>query len=134
MPSLLYISDSLLPDETADREVQNIVDTSIASNKSFGLTGALIFTGVNFCQFLEGPEDALRRLMESIHRDTRHKNMRVVYEEARSERRFENWLLAYQGRSSYVARHLTDFTGALVKAEQSKSVKLIITLMEEFAK
>ncbi len=134
MLSLLYLSYSLLSDETADRAVQNIVDTAVVSNKSNGLTGALIFTGVNFCQFLEGPEDALRALMESIRLDTRHKDIWVVHEEAVSNRRFGSWSMAYQGRSTFVSGHLMDLISASVEAERAKSVKLIISMMEEFAK
>lgn len=134
MLSLLYLSYSLLPDETADHEVQNIVDTSVVSNKSASLTGALIFTGVNFCQLLEGPEATVRRLMESIRIDTRHKDISVVHEEALSDRRFGSWSMAYQGRSTFVSGHLMDLISASVEAERAKSVKLIISMMEEFAK
>ena len=134
MLSLLYLSYSLIPDDMADREVQNIVDTSVVNNKSTGLTGALMFTGVNFCQFLEGPEHAVRGLMESIRLDTRHRDIWTVHEKAVSDRRFGNWSMAYRGRSSFVNGHLMDLLGASVEVERAKSVKSIITMMEEFVK
>lgn len=134
MISLLYISYNRMPLDTADRQVQAIVDKSVIHNKRADITGALIFAGVHFCQFLEGPEDAVISLMDTIRADTRHRDIWVVYQEAASDRRFADWSMAYKGRSEFVSGYLLEIVGASEEAERQKAVKSIITIMEEFVR
>lgn len=90
MLSLLYVSTSNL-DRFAEDELTDIVRFAVGKNLTSGITGALAHTGTHFAQFLEGPEPAIRDVMESIRRDARHANIRVVRAAYQSERRFPNW-------------------------------------------
>ena len=131
--SLLYVSKSLVDIANADKEVADINEVASARNTELKVTGALIYTGSEFAQILEGTEDALRELMASIHRDKRHTNVTVVYQEPINERKFSKWSMAYSGRATYVSNQVRPL---LVRrdADKSQGVKQLIRLMEEFVR
>ena len=89
---LQYVSRAAV-DLPADA-VQAIVSWSAAFNARAHVTGALIFTGTHFSQVLEGPPSTVRPLMASISRDSRHRDIRMLYESAISKRRFAGWSMA----------------------------------------
>lgn len=134
MLSLFYISYSLIDIDSAEEKVKILVEKSIESNKTADLTGALVFTGINFCQFLEGPDSAVLRLMDSIRRDQRHKDLWITYQEASTERRFANWSMAYNGGSDFVNGFLMDIIDSATEVERKKATEAVIKVMEEFAK
>lgn len=134
MISLLYLSYNRIPFETADQQVQAIVDKSIKKNRHSDITGALIFTGSHFCQFLEGSEEAVLRLMDTICLDPRHSDIWVVHQEAAVDRRFANWSMAYTGRSEFVSSYLLEIINASEEAERKRVVHSVISMMEEFVK
>jgi hypothetical protein len=134
MLSLLYLSYNEIADELANQEVQAISHKSIISNKRKDITGALIFTGTHFCQFLEGPDDAVSSLAGKIRRDPRHTDIWVVHQEAITVRRFASWSMGYKGRSNFVGRYLLDIVNASEKADREKAAKSVIAMMEEFVR
>ena len=61
-----------------------------------GISGLLIFDGLRFCEYLEGPAPALGELMERIERDPRHMGLVHVIDSALpGARLFQGWSLAY---------------------------------------
>lgn len=103
MFSLMYVSQALLRPEEADEAVADIVQVSTARNASLDVTGALLFTGDRFAQWLEGEESAVLELMSRIRRDVRHTGIIMLQQGPANRRRFANWSLAYHGRSTYAA-------------------------------
>ena len=134
MISLLYVSYNNIIDKRANQEVQAISHKSVISNKRKDITGALIFTGTHFCQFLEGPEGAVFGLMDKIRHDPRHSDVWVVHQEAITDRRFASWSMAYKGRSNFVGRYLLDIVNASEEAERERAAKSIIAMMDEFVR
>ena len=61
------------------------------------LTGALLFTGVCFCQVLEGDRTAVDEIFDSIQRDGRHRNISLLSLRPTSKRLFPKWSMAYAG-------------------------------------
>jgi Sensors of blue-light using FAD len=59
--------------------VKGIVDVARLRNPAHGITGALLFDGERFCQLIEGAEHEVGALMQSIGRDPRHTNVRVLF-------------------------------------------------------
>ena len=96
------------------------------------MTGALVFTERLFAQYLEGSEEALDILMESIRRDPRHRDVAIVYREAIPARRFETWELAYAGPSTFVAGNVLAADRARSAAAQRKAAERLIKLMGQF--
>lgn len=100
MNSLLYIS---VRSQGVDGEIDAIVTISRSRNEALGVTGALVATPTHFAQMLEGREAALAELMESIGRDPRHTDIRLVHLPSRPRRQLARWSLAYNGDSTYVS-------------------------------
>jgi Sensors of blue-light using FAD len=59
--------------------VKQIVDVARLRNPAHGITGALLFDGERFCQLIEGAESEVGALMQSIGRDPRHTDVRVLF-------------------------------------------------------
>src|SRR4051812_16980556 len=85
-----------------------MVVASRARNERLSVTGALMFTGTRFAQYVEGPAESIAALRSSILADPRHTDVRIRDEGARSARLFAEWALAYSGFSKPFDR-LTDF-------------------------
>lgn len=102
--SLLFISDSLLQADERERELQDIVTTTMRNNGWLQLTGALIYSQTRFTQLIEGPAGSVDLMMARIMADPRHANIRIVARDRRRERRLPGWKLAYSGKSLFVER------------------------------
>ena len=104
--SLTYISKSRLAEDRAQSTVDQIVQKSRENNRLHGLTGALIFTGLDFAQTLEGERCHIETLMSRISEDDRHENVRIVHQADQWSRHFASWSMAYRGMTTFVQRHV----------------------------
>ncbi|WP_374685024.1 BLUF domain-containing protein [Rhizobacter sp. J219] len=82
-------SPKLLPGKGRSRRVREILSPNCED-----LTGALIYTGGHFTQFLEGPEGALDTTLARISHDRRHRSLTVLVREEVAVRRFPHWRMA----------------------------------------
>ena len=73
------------------RDVLDIVKASQMRNAELGVTGALLYAGGRFLQWLEGPADVVTRIMGYIGHDRRHQDVEVLSHEVITERRFADW-------------------------------------------
>lgn len=124
----LYVSECALPAAWSEPAVEAIVATSIVRNSSLGVTGALLFTGRNFVQFIEGPPASLVELRTAIEADMRHRDVDTKLFGRRLSRMFETWSLAYAGRSVYIAENVSSLA-----ATESCDTDALIALLREFA-
>ncbi len=94
MLSLIYVSTSvkLLNDE----ELLDILKVSRENNSSRDVTGLLLYKGGNFMQVLEGPDEVVEAVFETIKADPRHKDVIVLSREQISNRQFPAWEMAFQ--------------------------------------
>ena len=129
--SLLYISKSLVPSPEAEAAVATIVAQASEHNATLGITGALIFTGGMFAQWLEGEEGAVGDLMARIRQDARHTDVTVVIEGRADARRFGRWSMAYAGPSMVAARALSRPLFELERGSQPRT-DAIMKLMLDF--
>lgn len=106
MLSLLYISKSCLTPGEDARQLQAILDVAARRNRSLSITGALVFTGADFAQILEGPEDSVANVMASILIDQRHETVSIVRREEVARRSFPNWGMALIGHDPATAEHI----------------------------
>jgi Sensors of blue-light using FAD len=86
---LSYCSHAQLPVEQA--VLDSILKTSQRNNQRDDITGLLTYSGEVFVQFLEGPPDAIRRLMDRLQGDPRHKDIIILSEGSDHERIFPDW-------------------------------------------
>ncbi|HSU21321.1 MAG TPA: BLUF domain-containing protein [Variovorax sp.] len=90
---ILYCS-VLAPDQPPGI-VGRIVSQARARNTQHRITGLLVFDGLRFCQHVEGARDEVGALMRRIAHDPRHHAVRVVYEGARAQRRYQRFDLGF---------------------------------------
>ncbi|KAF7598357.1 MAG: blue light sensor protein [Candidatus Dactylopiibacterium carminicum] len=88
---LLYASRAAQP-LTGDI-IDSILAQSRAHNPAHGVTGILCYSGDVFMQVLEGGRDAVCELYNTIVRDPRHQQVRLLAYEEISERRFASWTM-----------------------------------------
>ena len=129
----LYVSSSRLSETTRFAEVDDLVEKAQRRNETLGLTGALIFTGSRFAQFLEGPPDSVQTVLESIFSDSRHDQITVLKDGRSNARRFSDWTLSYSGPSLYVDRHVKGLVGHSVNQLQIADIERLLVLLETTA-
>lgn len=88
---LLYASRAAarLTSEVLD----SILEQSRSHNIPSGITGILCFSDDQFIQVLEGGRDQVCELYNTIVRDERHREVRILHFEEISERRFGGWTM-----------------------------------------
>lgn len=79
-----YQVDSL----TREAILDGIALPAMRRNSELDVTGTLWFDTSRFVQVLEGPTDVVTSLMASIERDSRHRDVEVIWEEDVAERMF----------------------------------------------
>lgn len=85
----LYASRAAKPLVSA--VLDSILEQSSHRNPALGITGLLCHTDELFVQVIEGGRDEVCELFNSIVRDSRHVNVRLLAYEEIAERRFGNW-------------------------------------------
>lgn len=91
--SLIYRSVSNLSEYDAqDRE---ILEIARARNSKHGVTGYLHKQNYFFCQYLEGPEDAVQSIYTSIQNDNRHSHVTLLGLKECTQRLFKEWDMGY---------------------------------------
>lgn len=132
MQRLLYISESFITQAEANATAAEIVMSSRIRNKQFDVTGALIFTHHHFAQVLEGPPDALTKVMASIQRDQRHRNIVVIDTSSITHRQFSDLQMAYEGPSQFVSRHVTRLLQTTSYSERAHAAEWLTELARLF--
>jgi hypothetical protein len=60
-------------------------------NRAQGVTGVLIYDEGHYFQWLEGPREAVTRIWESIRRDERHGDFKILRQQGIPSRFFKGW-------------------------------------------
>lgn len=102
MIRLTYISRSTVAAARHSNDLSGMIAKARARNAALGVTGALIHAQGYFAQVLEGNPDDVKELMASIRRDQRHSELEITETCAINERRFQSWMLAYDGGAIYI--------------------------------
>lgn len=123
----LYASRCALPWICPRKAVENIVTQSIPLNASLEVTGALLYTGTRFVQFLEGPAEGVAFIRKNIRADIRHYDVVTLLSGQRTERIFSNRPLAYAGPSLWGTPDVDQ-----VLHDRIQNASEIINLLEQF--
>ncbi|WP_235526774.1 BLUF domain-containing protein [Plantibacter sp. Leaf314] len=107
MLSLVYASTATQP--FSDEDLTALLATSRENNARSGLTGMLVHRDGRFLQVLEGPEAAVRGLMDTLSADPRHTGIRVMFEEPIRERQFADWTMGFERADSGSAADLDGY-------------------------
>jgi hypothetical protein len=98
--------------------VPDIVRTARVENSIHGITGVLLFDGLNFTQYFEGDEATVDRLLANILRDKRHKNIVLVLTGHQESRLYHDWGMGYID----ISDNAIDIGGCIAAADFSVDV------------
>jgi hypothetical protein len=79
----------------SEDEIMNILEVSRRNNAERGITGILLYKDGNFLQVLEGDEEAVTELYQTIERDQRHKGLILLARRKIAEREFPDWSMGF---------------------------------------
>lgn len=82
---------SLAALDLGDEQLQAIQEAAQALNGIDGISGILIFNGIHFLQWIEGPPAAIDELVERLRRDERHSGFEIRDERMVDRRFFGDW-------------------------------------------
>lgn len=134
MQRILYVSENRIEEPDTERVVAQIIDHARLNNARLGLTGALLFTGLNFAQILEGPAQVVDGLMARIAIDPRHQDVVVIEKSAIAHRLFTEWEMAYQGPSQFVSRHVEKLLQTTSSSGRQRAAEWVTDFALEFTK
>ncbi|RYF52965.1 MAG: BLUF domain-containing protein [Cytophagaceae bacterium] len=101
---IVYLSSSkgLLSDD----DLAHILHQSQKNNRASGITGILRYFNGSIIQVLEGPEERVKALYETISRDTKHTQVIKLYSDSIEHRSFSDWSMGYKTISARELDHL----------------------------
>ncbi len=76
-------------------DIDEILETSRTRNAENGITGCLVYYNRRFIQILEGNQQAVQECYQKIKKDDRHRQVRIIAENAVEKRTFPEWGMAY---------------------------------------
>ncbi|MFT5220230.1 MAG: hypothetical protein ACI9LO_001662 [Planctomycetota bacterium] len=91
---VIYASTAVEPLSMA--QLVEIMNVSHTQNLVHELTGLLLYAHERFFHVLEGSEDNLRQVYDSIRFDGRHKNIDELRFEPREGRNFDDWQMSFR--------------------------------------
>ena len=87
--TMIYVSCAST--KVTGHSLRDIADNSATRNSRIGVTGLLLYGSGNYFQIVEGGETAVKGLYRRIAQDSRHHNLRVLFESPISDRIFPQW-------------------------------------------
>ncbi len=91
---LMYLSHDLIDAENRKRALGALFSQARSNNKRRHITGALLVSGDVFIQTLEGEEQVVRQVFETIRQDSRHDGVELLETGIVPERVFGHWSMA----------------------------------------
>lgn len=102
--ALVYASRAVGGIRNGDLE-QILVDASL-HNRMHSVTGALLYDGFRFFQYIEGPLEGLEAVFERIKLSTKHAHIDVLFTGRIAERHFWNWSMACRHANASLIQRL----------------------------
>ena len=131
--SWMYVSRSLLQPAHTDAELKRIVEVARIRNEKHRMTGALVFTGMRFAQYIEGPSERIIEMQGLIRSDQRHTEIVTLEERIRTQRCFGDWSIVFVGSPSHFVVNAVERPLQVGPGGQRAGVEALQRLMIEFA-
>ena len=120
---ICYVSSAIRP--FTKPQLLALHRRSKEKNQRLGITGLLLYQDGNFMQVLEGEEQNVRHLYETIYGDPRHKDIYILFAERVAEREFPNWSMAFRDLNEEKGLENEGFSNFLqtVRADDEQTTK-----------
>ena len=93
MRQFVYASAATQPFSTA--ALHTLLHKARARNSLYGVSGMLLYNSGSFLQVLEGEESYLQIIRDSIWRDARHTDTKILSNQIIERREFEAWSMGF---------------------------------------
>lgn len=129
---LSYISKNMIEGDKQilQSQIESILTSASNNNVKLGITGALLYSGGYFCQVIEGEEDNLESIFETIQQDSRHAEITVLNFEKTNERNFSEWSMAFAGIEESMRFDITGLKDIKDQTSLQKAEKNIVNVLE----
>lgn len=122
MRTLIYLSFATRTPTLED--LLGILSTARRNNPAAGLSGVLLLADNAFLQLLQGPPDTMERLLRTLHRDPRHRQITLLMDRLEAPGTtplFEDWKMGFHHLTSVetvagdglIANHSDDLIAGL---------------------
>ena len=108
MVSLVYASSAV--DDFSASDLVALLRQCCEKNVQLDISGMLLYKDGNFMQVLEGPDEAVGRLIQTIDADRRHKGIIRLEERQIEERQFSGWAMAFHNLRDPAVRELEGYS------------------------
>ena len=90
---LVYTSVS--SQKMSDDDLKKILEKSREKNRKSNVTGMLLYLDPYFIQVLEGEEETIDSIFNTINQDSRHQKVSIIYKQPLDKRYFSNWFMGF---------------------------------------
>ncbi|EIC21424.1 phosphate-starvation-inducible PsiE family protein [Thiorhodovibrio frisius] len=138
MIQLVYISAATAP--MSKQDLKDLLQYCRQHNPQIGVTGMLFYGNGTFLQVLEGEEQVIDELLDTIEQDPRHTGLQVIQRKAITEREYADWSMGFQQVSERALRaaasaELDDFHEGDFKTGYLREHRIVVqSLMDHFRK
>ncbi len=124
MKMLIYFSKATRVMEASDLEI--LLNQARAFNVANEISGLLLYQSRCFLQAIEGEQEAIEPLYKRIQADTRHTDLKLLYNQPIDQRCFQAWSMgfhlpddqAYKDMEGYIDILNTDIANEIDLAEE----------------
>ncbi len=134
--NLAYISKNAIrgtPEKTQE-QIRNILATAHKNNSAKNITGALLYSGGYFCQVIEGSQENLEDLFESIQMDPRHSDVTVLQFEPIQSRSFGEWAMALVGIEDNMRFDIEGVRASKNELKVKETGRDLVSILEQMIK
>ena len=132
------VYSSLATKKMLKSDLYMILRQARLNNEQSGVTGILIFSDGYFFQVLEGEENIVADLYQTISADDRHSDIQLLLDEDLEKRSFPDWGMAYATPS---AREMGNWAGLrnaitlddtldILRSEKDRVRNLLLKLLQ----
>lgn len=100
--------------------LMSLLESVRTNNERLEVTGLLLYCNREYMQLIEGEEEVIRSLWQSIQSDSRHYSARVMYEGPIEKRGFAGWSMGFRNLSNVNMKALPGYSSFLDKGFTSE--------------
>ncbi|GAB3902703.1 hypothetical protein GCM10028803_29840 [Larkinella knui] len=129
---IVYLSSS--KELLSDEQLNTILHKSRSNNAALGITGILLYADGSIIQALEGPEEKVKALYQTISRDQRHLNVTKLYGNRIDHRSFGDWSMGYKVLSAKELEAIKNLNNGPSEPSRraTKTNKIVLGLIQLF--
>lgn len=90
---MVYTSEAT--SDMSEDDLWHLLNHARDYNDANGVGGLLLYKNRRFIQVVEGPPKKVAGLMKKIRQDSRHRNVKLMFEDSEGARLFKDWGMAF---------------------------------------